>query len=44
MSSETRKLAVKNLKGSDEDLRVSWMVKNMEKNKSFYYMSKKKNK
>ena len=41
MSSETRKFAIKNLKGSDEDLRVSWMLKNMEKNKSFFYMSQK---
>ena len=41
MTSDLRKLAIKNLKGSEEDLRVSWMLKNMSKNKTFLYMSKK---
>jgi len=41
MSSESRKFAIKNLKGSDEDLRVSWMLKNMKENKTFYYLSQK---
>ena len=41
MSSESRKFAIKNLKGSEEDLRVSWMLKNMKENKTFYYLSQK---
>jgi len=35
-----RKLAIKNLKGSDEQMRVSWMLKNMNKNKTFKYLLK----
>ena len=34
-----RKLAIKNLKGSEEKMRVSWMLKNMKKNKIFKYFS-----
>ena len=34
----TRKLAIKNLKGSDEEMRVSWMLKNMSENKTFKYL------
>ena len=41
MSSETRRLAIKNLKGSDEELRVSWMLDNMKENKTFHYLNKK---
>ena len=26
----SRKIAIKNLKGSDEEMRVSWMLKNMK--------------
>ena len=36
-----RKLAIKNLKGSEEKMRVTWMLKNMHKNKTFKYLSKK---
>ena len=43
VKSSSRKLAIKNLKGSDEKLRISWMLKNMGQNKTFYYMSQKKN-
>ena len=28
-----RKLAIKNLKGSEEKMRVSWMLKNMQENR-----------
>ncbi len=38
----TRKLAIKNLKGSDEEMRVSWMLKNMSENKTFKYLLKDK--
>ena len=41
MSSETRRLAIKNLKGSDEELRVSWMLEHMKENKTFHYLKKK---
>tara|TARA_B100000795_G_scaffold266646_1_gene250149 strand:- start:668 stop:2029 length:1362 start_codon:yes stop_codon:yes gene_type:complete len=41
MNTESRQLAIKNLKGSDEKLRVAWMLKNMEKNKTFSYLSEK---
>jgi len=34
----SRKLAIKNLKGSDEKMRVSWMLKNMSENKTFKYL------
>ena len=34
----SRKLAIKNLKGSDEEMRVSWMLKNMNENKTFKYL------
>ena len=44
MSLKNRKLAIKNLKGSDEKLRVSWMLKNMMNNKTFLYFSKNLNK
>ena len=37
---ESRKLAIKNLKGSDEEMRVSWMLKNMNQNKTFKYLLK----
>jgi MoaA/NifB/PqqE/SkfB family radical SAM enzyme len=43
MNTESRQLAIKNLKGSDEELRVSWMLSNMKKNKTFIYFSKRKN-
>ena len=43
IKSSSRKLAIKNLKGSDEKLRISWMLKNMKQNKTFYYMSQKEN-
>ena len=42
MNTESRQLAIKNLKGSDEKLRVSWMLSNMKKNKTFIYFQKKK--
>jgi len=35
---DSRKLAIKNLKGSDEEMRVSWMLKNMSQNKTFKYL------
>ncbi len=35
-----RKLAIKNLKGSEEKMRVSWMLKNMKENKTFKYLSR----
>ena len=35
---DSRKLAIKNLKGSDEEMRVSWMLKNMSQNKAFKYL------
>ena len=41
--SKLRKSAIKNLKGSDEKLRVKWMTDNMLKNKSFIYFSKAMN-
>ena len=34
----SRKIAIKNLKGSDEEMRVSWMLKNMNENKTFKYL------
>ena len=34
-----RKLAIKNLKGNDEQLRVTWMLK-MKRNKTYKYFSK----
>ena len=34
----SRKLAIKNLKGSDEQMRVSWMLENMIENKTFKYL------
>ena len=37
-----RKLAIKNLKGNDEQLRVTWMLKNMKRNKTYKYFSKGK--
>ena len=37
---KSRKLAIKNLKGSEEKLRLSWMIDNMENNKTFKYFSK----
>tara|TARA_Y100001970_G_scaffold288366_1_gene415445 strand:+ start:6018 stop:7379 length:1362 start_codon:yes stop_codon:yes gene_type:complete len=37
-----RKLAIKNLKGNDEQLRVAWMLKNMKRNKTYKYFSKGK--
>ena len=37
----SRKLAIKNLKGSDEKLRLNWMLDNMEQNKTFVYLSRK---
>lgn len=40
---DSRKLAIKNLKGIDEELRVSWMLKHMKQNKTFIYFSKKIN-
>ena len=33
-----RQLAIKNLKGSEEKMRVSWMLKNMRENKTFKYL------
>ena len=36
----SRKIAIKNLKGSDEEMRVSWMLKNMNENKTFKYLIK----
>ncbi len=36
----SRKLAIKNLKGSDEEMRVSWMLKNMSGNKTYKYLLK----
>ena len=44
---DTRQLAIKNLKGSDEEMRVSWMLENMKENKTFKYLlekDRKKNK
>ena len=38
--SKLRKSAIKNLKGSDEKLRVKWMTDNMLKNKKFYLFFK----
>ncbi len=37
--SKIRKSAIKNLKGSDEKLRVKWMIDNMQQNKTFLYFS-----
>ncbi len=34
-----RKSAIKNLKGSDEKLRVEWMINNMHHNKTFLHLS-----
>ena len=42
--SDTRQLAIKNLKGSDEEMRVSWMLENMNENKTFKYLSEKNGK
>ncbi len=39
-----RKSAITNLKGSDEKLRVDWMISKMSQNKAFLYFSEKKNK
>jgi MoaA/NifB/PqqE/SkfB family radical SAM enzyme len=39
--STTRKFAITNLKGSDEKLRVEWMINNMHQNKTFIYFSNK---
>ena len=39
---DSRKLAIKNLKGSDEEMRVAWMLKNMSENKTFKYLLKDK--
>jgi|TARA_B110001452_G_scaffold140046_1_gene116387 MoaA/NifB/PqqE/SkfB family radical SAM enzyme len=41
MNTETRQLAIKNLKGSDEKLRIAWMLKNMRENKAFSYLSQR---
>ena len=35
-----RQLAIKNLKGSEEKMRVSWMLKNMREIKTFKYLSR----
>ncbi len=43
MNAKSRQIAIKNLKGSDEKLRISWMLSNMKTNKTFVYFSKKKN-
>ena len=40
---DLRKLAIKNLKGSDEEMRVSWMLNNMSENKTFKYLSRNDN-
>ena len=37
-----RKSAITNLKGSDEKLRVDWMISKMSQNKAFLYFSEKK--
>ena len=42
--SDTRQLAIKNLKGSDEEMRVSWMLENMSENKTFKYLLEKNGK
>ncbi len=34
----SRKFAIKNLKGNDENMRVSWMLKNMSRNKTYKYL------
>ena len=39
--SDTRQLAIKNLKGSDEEMRVSWMFENMNENKNSNIYRKK---
>ena len=41
---DTRQLAIKNLKGSDEEMRVSWMLENMNENKTFKYLLEKNGK